>query len=90
MLKSISLSLLWTAVSLFLYPSPLAALDKIRVGLSALSPTNGAVWVSEEKGIFKKHGIEIELIVIGGGAARGVNALIAGDLQFATAGGGAV
>lgn len=66
------------------------ALDKIRIGMGAFSPTNSAIWVAEERGFFKKHGIEAEAIFIGGGAARGVNALLAGDIQFATAGGGAV
>jgi NitT/TauT family transport system substrate-binding protein len=65
-------------------------LDKIRIGMGAFSPTNSAIWVAEERGFFKKHGIEAEAIFIGGGAARGVNALLAGDIQFATAGGGAV
>jgi NitT/TauT family transport system substrate-binding protein len=65
-------------------------LDKIRIGMGAFSPTNSAIWVAEERGFFKKHGIDAEAIFIGGGAARGVNALLAGDIQFATAGGGAV
>jgi NitT/TauT family transport system substrate-binding protein len=66
------------------------ALDKIRIGMGAFSPTNSAIWVAEERGLFKKNGIEAEAIFIGGGAARSVNALLAGDIQFATAGGGAV
>jgi ABC-type nitrate/sulfonate/bicarbonate transport system substrate-binding protein len=65
-------------------------LDKIRIGMGAFSPTNSAIWVAEERGFFKKHGIEAEAIFIGGGATRSVNALLAGDIQFATAGGGAV
>jgi NitT/TauT family transport system substrate-binding protein len=65
-------------------------LDKIRLGMGAFSPTNSAIWVAEERGFFKKHGIEAEAIFIGGGAARSVNALLAGDIQFATAGGGGV
>jgi NitT/TauT family transport system substrate-binding protein len=64
--------------------------DKIRIGMGAFSPTNSAIWVAEERGFFKKHGIEAEAIFIGGGAARSVNALLAGDIQFATAGGGGV
>ena len=87
--KTISLGLLSIALSFFLFPPPLSALERVRIGLSAFSPTNGAVWVAEDRAIFKKHGIEAEVIFIGGGAARGVNALIAGDIQFATAGGGA-
>jgi NitT/TauT family transport system substrate-binding protein len=66
------------------------SLDKIRIGMGALSPTNSAIWVAEERGFFKKHGLEAEAIFIGGGAARSVNALLAGDIQFATAGGGGV
>jgi NitT/TauT family transport system substrate-binding protein len=63
------------------------SLDRVRVGLSALSPTNWAVWVAEEKGLFKKHGIDAQVIFIGGGAARGVNALVAKDVQFMIIGG---
>jgi NitT/TauT family transport system substrate-binding protein len=62
-------------------------LDRVRVGLSALSPTNWAVWVAEEKGLFKKHGIDAQVIFIGGGAARGMNALVAKDVQFMIIGG---
>jgi ABC-type nitrate/sulfonate/bicarbonate transport system substrate-binding protein len=61
--------------------------DKIRIGMGAFSPTNSAIWVAEECGFFKKHGLEVKAIFIGGGATRGVNALLAGDIQFATAGG---
>ena len=71
-------------------PATVFGLDKIRIGMGAFSPTNSPIWVAEERGFFKKHGIEVEAIFIGGGAARGVNALLAGDIQFATAGGGAV
>ena len=62
-------------------------LDRVRVGLSALSPTNWAVWIAEEKGLFKKHGIDAQVIFIGGGAARGMNALVARDVQFMIIGG---
>ena len=78
-------------VLLFSAPAHAAAeLDKVRVGLSSVSATHGAMWVAEEKGLFKKHGIDPEIIVIGGGGSRGVSALIAGDIQFVTAAGDAV
>ncbi len=76
--------------NLIICSNPLFALDKIRIGMGAFSPTNSAIWVAEERGFFKKHGLEVEAIFIGGGAARSVNALLAGDIQFATAGGGPV
>jgi len=68
----------------------LFAVDKIRVGFSAISLANAPVWIAEEKGFFKKYDIETEAIVIGGGATRSLSAVIAGDLQFGSTGGGAV
>ena len=78
------------AVLVWLDPATVWSVDKIRIGMGAFSPTNSAIWVAEERGFFKKHGLEVEAIFIGGGAARSVNALLAGDIQFATAGGGGV
>ena len=68
----------------------LFAADKIRVGFSAISLSNAPVWIAEGKGFFKKYDIETEAIVVGGGATRSVSAVIAGDLQFGSTGGGAV
>lgn len=74
-------------ISCLLWCASAEGSDKIRIGLSALSPTNWAIWVGEEVGLFKKHGIEPEVVYIGGGAARGVNALLANEVQFMAIGG---
>jgi NitT/TauT family transport system substrate-binding protein len=66
------------------------AADRVRVGLSSVSPINGSIWVAEEKGLFKKHSIDPEVILVGGASAAGVGSLIAGDIQFLSGGGGAV
>jgi NitT/TauT family transport system substrate-binding protein len=65
------------------------AQDKIRVGLSSISATSGSTWVAEEKGLFKKHGIDVEVIIIGGGASRVVSSLLSGEIQFSVGGGDA-
>ena len=80
LLLAFALALLWGNI-------PARAMDRVSVGLSALSPTNWAVWVAEEKGLFKKYGIEPQVIFIGGGAARSMNALVAKDVQFMIIGG---
>ena len=72
------------------FSAAVSAADKIRVGFSAISLANAPVWIAEEKGFFKKYDIETEAIVVGGGATRSVSAVIAGDLQFGSTGGGAV
>ena len=67
-----------------------AAPDRIRIGLSSFTPINAALWIAEEKGLFKKYGIESEVVLIGGASAGGVSSLIAGDVQFLGGGGGGV
>ena len=44
-----------------LAPAASLALDKVRIGMGALSPTNAAIWVAEERGIFKKHGLDVTI-----------------------------
>lgn len=72
------------------FPQLASAQDKVRIGLSSVSATSGSIWVAEEMGLFKKHGLEAEVIIIGGGAARVVSSLIAGEIQFSVGGGDAV
>jgi NitT/TauT family transport system substrate-binding protein len=70
--------------------APVSAADRIRIGLSSVSPINGSVWVAEEKKIFGKYALDPEVILIGGASAAGVSSLVAGDVQFLIGGGGAV
>ncbi len=84
----IALLLIFTA-ALEIRSDDAGAADRVRVGLSALSLANGPLWIAQDEGIFKKYEIEPEIILVGGGATRAVSALLAGDLQFATTGGGA-
>ena len=66
------------------------AQEKVRLGLSSISATSGSLWVAEEKGLFKKQGVNVEAIFIGGGASRVVSALLSGEIQFSVGGGDAV
>jgi NitT/TauT family transport system substrate-binding protein len=81
---------LWLVpVLLIFYPSALFGLEHLRIGLSSVSAIHGALWVAHDKGLFKKYGLEPELVIIGG-SASGVSALIAGDIQLLDGGGDAV
>jgi len=66
------------------------AQDKIRLGLSSVTAMNTANWVAEEKGLFRKHGIDAELIVTGQGGVPGMGALLAGDIQLLSTSGDSV
>ena len=78
----------WAALFVFiLLPASAFAQERIRIGLSSISATNGSVWVAEEKAFFKKYGADVEVVIIGGGGARTVSSLMAGDIQFSVGGG---
>jgi NitT/TauT family transport system substrate-binding protein len=63
------------------------AQDKVRMGLSSVSALHSATWVAEQKGLFRKHGIDAEVIVTGQGGAAGIGALLANDIQMASSAG---
>ena len=63
------------------------AQDKLRMGLSSVSGLHSAVWVAEEKGLFRKHGLDVEVIVTGQGGTAGISALLANDIQVVNSAG---
>ena len=74
----------------FVYNAHAFGQDKIRMGLSSVSALHSAVWVAEQKGFFRKQGLETEIIVTGQGATIGIGGLLANDIQIASAGGDAL
>src|SRR4029434_2027245 len=69
-------------------PMPQArAQDRMRLGLSSVSGLHSAVWVAEQKGLFRKHGIDAEVIVTGQGGTAGISALLANDVQIVNSAG---
>ena len=82
----VGVALVWLGI----LACPVLAQDKIRVGLSSVSALHGALWVAEQKGILRKHGIEAEVIVVGGAGTTGVSALLSGDIQYVSAAGDAI
>src|ERR1051325_106371 len=55
----------------------------VRIGIEAPAGTNAHYYVTKQLGLFQKHGIIIELISFAGGTV-GLQALLAGDIQFAS------
>ncbi|HEY7164874.1 MAG TPA: NrtA/SsuA/CpmA family ABC transporter substrate-binding protein [Candidatus Binatia bacterium] len=63
-----------------------ASAQKVRTSYGGTSGYNVPLWVAQEAGFFKKHGITSELILISGDAAS-LQALLANDLDFTNAAG---
>lgn len=54
--------------------------SEIRVVYSSLSGSSVPVWIAQERGLFTKHGFNVDLILATGG--RPTQALVAGEVHF--------
>lgn len=74
---------LWLIVALLLLASApsRAEAEAFRVGYPSLATGFAASWVTADKGFWKKHGLDVELIFLRGGS-RTVAALIGGSVDF--------
>ena len=70
-----------TLVILFSAPLGICSAEPFRVGFPSLATGFAPSWVAADKGIWKKHGLDVELIFLRGGA-RTVAAMIGGSVDF--------
>src|SRR3990172_9645252 len=54
---------------------------KLRAAFTSISGNMTPLWAAREGGFFKKYGLDVELISMPSGS-EGMNALIAGELEF--------
>lgn len=65
-------------------PAPLLA-EKITLAHVAINPGQGVLWVARDAGLLAKYGLTADVVLVPG-SPRTVQALIAGDLDYAIAG----
>ena len=58
------------------------AQEKIRISYSALSPSTAFLWIPRERGFFRKHGLDAEIIMIESGTLTS-QALASGEIGIA-------
>jgi ABC-type nitrate/sulfonate/bicarbonate transport system substrate-binding protein/LysM repeat protein len=61
-------------------------LQKINVAYSSISGNVSPLWVAQDKGFFRKYGLEVQAILIESGTTT-AQALVAGDITFASVAG---
>jgi NitT/TauT family transport system substrate-binding protein len=66
--------------------TPAPELIKIKASYGNVTPANIAPFLAKELGIFAKHGLDVDLVLISGGVPSAA-ALVAGQVQFANFGG---
>jgi NitT/TauT family transport system substrate-binding protein len=67
-------------LALLVLAAPAQAADKIKASIPVTTGTYAMYYIAEDKGYFKDEGLDVELIVAGGGTAT--PALIAGELDY--------
>ena len=70
------------SILLFCFSLPAQAQERIRIGISSISPGFVPTIIAEKKGFYAKHGLRSEHVVIS--LAIAVNALGTGDLDYVT------
>jgi len=60
-------------------------LQKIRIGYPSISSRQAQLWVAKDEGLFKKYGLDVELIFLRGGQVA-IQALTGGDPPIVTIG----
>jgi ABC-type nitrate/sulfonate/bicarbonate transport system substrate-binding protein len=59
--------------------------QKIRIGYPSISSRQGQLWIAKDEGIFRKYGLDVELIFLRGGQVA-IQALTGGDPPIVTIG----
>ena len=75
------LKILFVAFGLFHTPCSATA-QSLTVPFAALSPTYAPLWVAEQAGFFKKHGLDVQLIYISAGSVI-IPAILSGQVDIA-------
>ena len=63
--------------------------EKIRLSHSALEGSNAVWYLAQDRGLYKKHGLDVDLLFIPS-TTTSVSSLVAGNVQVANASGGGV
>ncbi len=74
-------SLLLTLLNLAALSPPSWAQMKVRLNWSATAGTQSGFWIAQEEGIFKKNGLDVELLHIPS-SSRAIQTMLAGELAI--------
>ena len=76
-----TLSLLLSALLLSLLAQAASAQMKTRINWTAVTGAQSGVFIAQQEGLFKKNGLEVELIHIPS-SSRGIQTILAGEIAF--------
>jgi ABC-type nitrate/sulfonate/bicarbonate transport system substrate-binding protein len=69
------------AILLALFAEPVSAQQKVRINWTAVTGAQSGMHMAQQEGLFKKNGLEVELIHIPS-SSRGIQTILAGEIAF--------
>ncbi len=67
-----------------LFTRPVVAQERMRIAWAGSTPSNTPIWVADQKGFFKKNGLNAEVIAISASTIV-IQALLTGEVDFIVA-----
>jgi NitT/TauT family transport system substrate-binding protein len=83
---AVKFSIVWL---LLISTQAAAQSEKLRLTYSAVAGSQASFWIPYEAGVFRKHGLDVELLYVGGGG-RAAQVVQSGEVPIGTFTGGAV
>jgi NitT/TauT family transport system substrate-binding protein len=68
---------------MMLFGSSSDAQNKVRINWTAVTGAQSGIYVAQEEGLFRKNGVDVELIHIAS-SSRGIQAILAGEIAFSS------
>jgi len=79
--NTITRAIVGIVIGLLLGSTISPAADKIRVSGGGITPLHSIIWVANQEGLFKKHGLEVEYLTMNSGTL-GVQTLLSNESQL--------
>ena len=76
-----TICILFIAILLALFAAPASAQQKVRINWTAVTGAQSGMHIAQQEGLFKKNGLDVELIHIPS-SSRGIQAILANEIAF--------
>jgi ABC-type nitrate/sulfonate/bicarbonate transport system substrate-binding protein len=73
--------MIWFLLTLVILTAPALAQNKVRINWTAVTGAQSGMFMAKQEGLFKKHGLDVELLHIPS-SSRAIQAILAGEIAI--------
>lgn len=74
-------AMIWFLLALVILTAPALAQNKVRINWTAVTGAQSGMFMAKQEGLFKKHGLDVELLHIPS-SSRAIQAILAGEIAI--------